>query len=66
MRGQVRPCAVSLLLALLRQGFPRSLMTSQSLYPAAIKAVKDVVVEYEWIAGAKVNLDKSKGLRLSA
>ena len=34
MRGQVRPCAVSLLLALLRQGFPRSLMTSQSLYPA--------------------------------
>ena len=34
MRGQVRPCAVYLLLAALRQGFPRSLMTSQSLYPA--------------------------------
>ena len=33
--GQIRPCAVSLLLALLRQGFPRSLMISQSLYPAA-------------------------------
>ena len=29
------PCAVSFLLALLRQGFPRSLMISQSLYPAA-------------------------------
>ena len=34
MRGQVRPCTVYLLLAALRQGFPRSLMTSQSLYPA--------------------------------
>ena len=34
MRGQVRPCAVYLLLAALRQGFPRSLMTSQSLCPA--------------------------------
>ena len=33
-RGQVRPIAVSLLLTLLRQGFPRSLMTSQSLCPA--------------------------------
>ena len=35
MRGQVRPCAVSLLLAVLRQEFLRSLMTSLSLYPAA-------------------------------
>ena len=34
MRGQVRPCAVYLLLAALLQGFPRSLMTSQSLCPA--------------------------------
>ena len=63
MRGQVRPCAVSLLLALLRQGFRRSLMTSQSLYPAAWK---EAVVEYERIAGAKVNFDKSEGLRLGA
>ena len=35
MRGHIHPCAVSLLLALLRQGFLRSPMTSQSLYPAA-------------------------------
>ena len=35
MRGQVRHCAVSHSLAALRPGFPRSLMTSQSLYPAA-------------------------------
>ena len=34
MRGQIWPCAVSFLLALLQQGFPRSLMISQSLYPA--------------------------------
>ena len=33
--GKIRPCVVSLLLALLRQGFPRSLMISQSSYPAA-------------------------------
>ena len=31
-----------------------------------IKAVKEAVVEYERIAGAKVNFDKSKGLRLGA
>ena len=31
-----------------------------------IKAVKKAVGEYERIAGAKVNFDKSKGLRLSA
>ena len=31
-----------------------------------IKAVKEAVVEYERIAGAKVNFDKSEGLRLSA
>ena len=31
-----------------------------------IKAVKEVVVEYERIAGAKVNFDKSEGLRLGA
>ena len=67
MRGQVRPCAVPFLLALLRQKFPCSLMTSQSLYPARdIKAVKEAVVEYERIAGAKVNFDKSEGLRLGA
>ena len=68
MRGQIRPCAVSLLLALLRQGFPLSPMISQSLYPAAldIKAVKKAVGEYEQIAGAKVNFDKSKGLRHGA
>ena len=31
-----------------------------------IEAVKEAVVEYEWIAGAKVNFDKSEGLRLGA
>ena len=31
-----------------------------------IKAAKKVVGEYEWIAGAKVNFDKSEGLRLDA
>ena len=31
-----------------------------------IKAVKEAVVKYERIAGAKVNFDKSEGLRLSA
>ena len=31
-----------------------------------IKAVKEVVVEYERTAGAKVNFDKSEGLRLGA
>ena len=31
-----------------------------------IKAVKEAVVEYEWIAGAKVNFDKSEGLWLGA
>ena len=35
MRGRIRPCAVSPLLALLGQGFLRSLMISQCLYPAA-------------------------------
>ena len=31
-----------------------------------IKAVKEAVVEYERIAGAKVNFNKSEGLRLGA
>ena len=31
-----------------------------------IEAVKEAVVEYEWIAGAKVNFEKSEGLRLGA
>ena len=31
-----------------------------------IKAVKEAVVEYERVAGAKVNFDKSEGLRLGA
>ena len=31
-----------------------------------IKAVKEAVVEYERMAGAKVNFDKSEGLRLGA
>ena len=31
-----------------------------------IEAMKEVVVEYEQIAGAKVNFDKSEGLRLGA
>ena len=59
MRRPIRLCAVSLL----RQGFPRSPMISQSLYPAALIFA---VGEYEWIAGAKVNFDKSEGLQLGA
>ena len=67
MRGQVGPYAVSPLLALLRQGFLRSLMTSLSVSRRLdIKAVKEAVVEYERIAGAKVNFDKSESLRLGA
>ena len=31
-----------------------------------IKAVKKAVGEYEWIAGAKINFDKSEGLQLGA
>ena len=64
MRGQIRPCAVSLLLALLRQGFPRSPIISQSLYPHRldIKVLKKAVGEYERIARAQVNFDKSVGL----
>ena len=64
--GQIRPCAVSLFLALLRQGFPRSAMISQFVSRRLdIKTVKKAVGEYERIAGAKVNFDKSEGLRLS-
>ena len=67
MRGQIRPCVVSLSLALLRQGFLRSLMISPSVSRRLdIKAVKKAVGEYERIAGAKVNFDKSEGLRLGA
>ena len=68
MRGRIRPCAASLLLALLRQGFPRSpdditVFVSRRL---VIKAVKKAFGEYEQIAGAKVNFDKSEGLQLGA
>ena len=67
MRGQIRSCAVSLLLALLRQGFPRSPMISVFVSRRLdIKAVKKEASEYERIAGAKVNFDKSKGLRPGA
>ena len=67
IRGQVRHCAVSLMLATLRQGFPRSPMTSVFVSRRLdIEAVKEAVVEYERIAGAKVNFDKSEGLRLGA
>ena len=40
-----------------------TVFVSRRLY---IKAVKEAVVEYERIAGAKVNFDKSEGLRLGA
>ena len=54
-------------LTLLRQGFPRSRMTSVFVSRRLdIKAVKEVVIEYERIAGAKANFDKSEGLRLGA
>ena len=64
MRGQFQPCVVSLLLALIQQGFPRSPMISPSLCPAAW--TKKAVAEYEQIVGVKVNFDKSEGLRLGA
>ena len=35
-------------------------------YRLDIKAVKEAVVEYERIAGARINFDKSEGLRLGA
>ena len=57
MRGPIQLCAVSLLLALLQQGFPRSPVISQRLYPVA---VKKAVGEYERIAEAKINFDKAK------
>ena len=66
MRGQIQPSAVSLLLALLRQGFPRSVISVFVSRRLDIKAVKKAVGKYEQIAGAKVNFDKSKGLRLGA
>ena len=67
MRGQVWPCAVSLL-----QPFTArvsafaddiTVFVSRRL---DIEAVKEVVVEYKRIAGAKVNFDKSESLRLGA
>ena len=68
MRGQVRPCAVYLLLASLAARVSAfaddiTVFVSRRL---DIKAVKEAVVEYERIAGAKVNFDKSEGLRLGA
>ena len=68
MRLKIRPCVVSLLLALLQQGFPQSPMISPSLSPAPlnIEAVKKAVAEYERKAGDKVNFNKSEVLRLSA
>ena len=66
MRGQTRPCTMSLLLALLRQGFLRSLISVFVARRLDRKAVKKAVGEYERIAGAKVNFDKSEGLRLGA
>ena len=64
MRGQVRHCAISHSLAALRPGFPRSLVFVSRRQD--IEAVKEAVVEYKRIAGAKVNFDKSEGLRLGA
>ena len=68
MRGQVRPCAVYLLLAALLQRVSAfaddiTVFVSRRL---DIKAVKKAVSEYERNAGAKVNSDKSEGLRLGA
>ena len=68
MTGQIRPCAVSILLVLLRrQGF--SARTDIIVFVSRcldIKAMKKAVSEYERIAGAKVNSDKSEGLWLGA
>ena len=49
-------------LALIQQGFPRSAMISQSLYPINldIEAVRKAVAEYEQIARVKVNFDKNE------
>ena len=58
---------MSLLLALLRQGFSRSPMISVFVSRRLdIKAVEKVVGEYDGIAGTKVNFDKSEGLQLGA
>ena len=64
MRGQFRPCAASILLAPLTARVSAfaddiTVFVSRRL---DIKAVK----KYERIAGAKVNFDKSEGLRLGA
>ena len=65
MREQIRLCAVSLLLALLQQGFPRSPMISVFISRRRdIKVVKKAVGEYEQIARAKVNFDKIGGVAI--
>ena len=59
MRGQVRHCAARV------SAFAVDITVFVSRRQD-IEAVKEAVVEYERIAGAKVNFDKSEGLRLGA
>ena len=64
MRRQVRPYTVSLLLALFWQRYPRSLMIPMLMCPRRLDI--KAVMRYEQISGAKINFDKSEGLRLGA
>ena len=63
MRGQIRPCVVSLFAGTLtaRVSAFADDITVFVYRRMDIKAVKKVVGEYERIAGAKVNFDKSEG-----
>ena len=63
MRGQIQHCAVSILARV--STFPDDIAVFVS-WRQDIKAVKKVVGKNKWIAGAKVNFDKSEGLRLGA
>ena len=67
IRGRIRPRTVSLLLAFYGKGFHvRRWYHSVCNPPPGYKGVKKAVGEYELIAGAKVNFDKSEGWRLGA
>ena len=66
MRGQIRSCVVSFFTGPLTARVTAFAddMTVFIFRHLDIKAVKKAVSEYERIAGAKVNFDKSKGLLL--
>ena len=67
MRRQIRPCVVFFWWPSYGKGFRvRRWYHSLCIRWLDIKAVKKAVGEYERIAGAKVNFDKSEGLRFGA